>query len=105
MPTADYQQILVRLQDSAPHLSHLQLNADVPPYSPTIVSAMSAAIRSFKHLVSVRTGSLPITGQAFHHLGGLPHLEIVDIPLIDIMTEASFGGARFDELFPSLQEL
>ncbi|PIL30710.1 hypothetical protein GSI_06878 [Ganoderma sinense ZZ0214-1] len=105
VPPADYQQMLVRLQESAPLLSHLHLNADVPPYDPTIISAMSNAICTFKHLVSVRTGPLPITEQAFRYLAELPHLEVINVRLPDTITEASFRRAPFDEIFPSLREL
>ncbi|KAM5542204.1 hypothetical protein V8D89_004077 [Ganoderma adspersum] len=108
VPLADYQQMLMKLQESAPHLRHLKLYVDVPPYSPTIISAMSSALRSFKHLVSARTGSLPITQEALHHLAELPYLEAIDIRLPDAMTEwdvASLHPTRFDGFFPALREL
>ena len=38
---ADYQQMLMRLQESAPHLRHLKLYIDLPSYSPAIISAMT----------------------------------------------------------------
>ena len=104
VPPADYQQMLVKLQESCPYLSHLQLNADVAPFSSIIVSAMSTAIRSFMHLVSVRTGSLPITDQAFYHLAELPHLEAINVRIPDTITEASFRRSRFGEIFPGLRE-
>ena len=105
---ADYQQMLVKLQESAPNLLHLKLYVDVPPYSPVVISAMSTAIRSFKHLISARIGSLPITKEALHHLAELPHREVVDVRLPDTMTErdvASLHPTRFDEFFPALREL
>ena len=104
VPPADYQQMLVKLQESCPYLSHLQLNADVAPFSSIIVSAMSTTIRSFKHLVSVRTGPLPITEEAFRHLAELPHLEAIHVRIPDTITDASFRRARFSETFPSLRE-
>ena len=108
VPRTDYQQMLTRLQESAPHLLHLTLYADASPYSATIVSAMSTAIRNLEHLVSVRTGSLPITEQAFRHLARLPHLEAIDVGLPDAMTQGDGSFLRlshYDDFFPSLREL
>ncbi|KAI1784279.1 hypothetical protein LXA43DRAFT_930294, partial [Ganoderma leucocontextum] len=105
VPPADYQQMVARLQESTPHLFHLKLYADVPPYSPIIVTAISTALSSFTHLVSARTGALPISEQAFRHLAELPHLEAIDVRLLDTMAESSFRRTIFDQFFPSLREL
>ncbi|KAI1790422.1 hypothetical protein LXA43DRAFT_1182464 [Ganoderma leucocontextum] len=105
VPPADYLQMLVRLQECAPHLLHLKLYVDVPPYSPIIVSAMSTAIRSFKHLVSAHTGSLPITEEVLHHLAELPHLEVINVSLLHTMTKRDVAPTRFNEFFPALREL
>ncbi|KAI1790427.1 hypothetical protein LXA43DRAFT_1062068 [Ganoderma leucocontextum] len=102
---ADYQQMLARLQESAPYLLYLRLFA---PYSPIIVTAMSAALRSFALWVSARTGSLPIIEQAFRHLAALLPLETIDITLPDSFMErdvASLRLTRVDEFFPILREL
>ncbi|PIL29896.1 hypothetical protein GSI_07806 [Ganoderma sinense ZZ0214-1] len=108
VPPDDYQQMLQKLQESAPHLQHLKLYVDAPPYSSVIVSAMSGALRSFNHLVSARTGSLPITLEALYHLAELPYLEAIDVRLPDAMTERdveSLHSTSFDEFFPALREL
>ena len=108
VPPADYQQMLVKLQESAPHLQHLKLYVDVPPYSSVIISAMSSALVSFKHLVSARTGLLPITQEALHRLAELPHLEAIEVRLPDTMTEQdveSLHPTRLDQFFPVLREL
>ena len=71
----DYGRMLMGLREFVPHLLHLTLYADAPPYCPVIISAMSTTIQSFKNLVTARTGSLPISEQALRHLAQLPYLE------------------------------
>ncbi|PIL30709.1 hypothetical protein GSI_06877 [Ganoderma sinense ZZ0214-1] len=109
VPTHEYQHMLMQLLESAPHLLHLILYADAPPYTPTIVSAVSTAIRTFKNLVTARTGSLPIAEEALRHLAQLPHLEVVDVRLPDTMAEGDvaqcFHPTRYDDFFPSLREV
>ena len=104
VPPIDYQQMLERLQESAPHLLHLNLSVDAPPYSPVIVSAMCNALCGFIHLVNVRIGAFPVTEQAFRYLAELPHLEVIGTQLPNTMTETSFRRTRFDEFFSNLRE-
>ncbi|TBU31482.1 hypothetical protein BD311DRAFT_804662 [Dichomitus squalens] len=69
----------MRLQETAPLLTRFELKVDAEPYSPIIHSAMYSAIYSFKHLVSVRTGALPMDMPTIRYLAALPHLEIMEI--------------------------
>ena len=128
----EYRQMLVMLQEMAPLLTHFELKIDGVPfrepfglpfgeslgeplgepfgelYPSTILSAMYATLRSFKHLVSVRTGALPIDMQTFRYLASLPQLEFMEARPADHIVERDFRWlytSGHEVYFPSLREI
>ncbi|TBU45635.1 hypothetical protein BD309DRAFT_1079224 [Dichomitus squalens] len=104
----DYRQMLMRLQETAPLLTRFELKVDAEPYSPIILSAMYSAIYSFKHLVSVRTGALPMDMPTIRYLAALPHLEIMEIRPADSISPRDLhwlGTTRLAVHFPNPREV